>query len=127
MNYWLRLAKMKNFNDGPQGNKENANLNQDLRPQIERNRRQLQFVKKNIHKYTKRVYCNNCGRNHPMHRCAMFQAMNISERRERVRKLELCENCFMVMGRERDGHKCRFGKCRRCNRGEFHNSLLCMN
>lgn len=120
---------IKNLNDknGSQWDKENAISNHDLRHQIERNRRQLRLVKENIGKYTKRVYCNNCGRNHPMHRCPEFRAMNILERRERVRKLKLCENCFMCMERDRDGHFCRFGKCRRCNRGEHHNSLLCLN
>lgn len=113
--------------DVPYENKENVVSNWDLRHQIERNRRQLQNVKQNIGKYTKRVHCNNCERNPPMHRCPIFQAMNVLERRERVRRLKLCANCLMYIERNRDGHVCQFGRCRRCNRGEFHNSLLCLN
>lgn len=68
--------------------------------------------------------CYNCHKAHQMFKCHAFLNMTLSERKERVMQLKLCANCLSP------GHKtlslsCKFGPCRRCNKGQFHNSLLC--
>lgn len=74
-------------------------------------------------KVYKRMYCNNCTRNHPMYRCPKFLSLSLSERRERVTDLGVCGNCFTPKLMERRMHRCKAGVCKRC--GKRHNSLLC--
>ena len=111
----------------PNGSDDIVRTKRDLRDRIERNRQQVRSIRKNINNRANRINCNNCGGNHQMHRCLGFRKMTVKERRERVRQLKLCANCFMHIGCERDRHRCRFGPCQRCEKGEFHNSLLCFN
>ncbi|XP_031638150.1 putative vacuolar protein sorting-associated protein 13B [Contarinia nasturtii] len=71
-----------------------------------------------------RISCNNCQLLHPMFRCSSFLEMSVPERQNRVRELNLCSNCFS------NGHKagapsCKMSPCKRCNRGLYHNTLLC--
>lgn len=68
--------------------------------------------------------CHNCFDSHAMHRCEYFLSMTIRQRRERVKQLNLCFNCFMPH-EDQIQHVCRYGPCRRCAFGQRHNSLLC--
>lgn len=67
--------------------------------------------------------CYNCKQPHPMHRCKRFENMSLSERRDRVRELSLCFNCFKPTHNSQS-KSCQFGDCARCP-GKRHNSLLC--
>lgn len=77
---------------------------------------------RNVLRHRRRIECNNCGRNHPMSKCATFLSRTVAERKIRVRELNLCRNCFAPYQPNRM-HRCQSGSCRRC--GKFHNSLLC--
>lgn len=71
----------------------------------------------------KGLACNNCQQPHPMYRCAKFLALNLQERKNRVRELNLCTNCFST-NHKSNSLSCKSGPCKRCNKGP-HNSLLC--
>lgn len=62
------------------------------------------------------LVCNNCTRNHPMFKCIRFLRLSIPERHIRVKRLDVCRNCFAPMYLERGPHRCRAGSCRRCGR-----------
>lgn len=68
--------------------------------------------------------CYNCKQPHQMYRCLAFQQLTLEQRKHRVRELNLCANCFMP-GHRAGTQQCRFGTCRRCNRNQYHNTLLC--
>lgn len=70
------------------------------------------------------IGCNNCQQPHPMYRCAKFLALSIEQRKNRVRELNLCWNCFSPNHRA-NSVSCKSGPCRRCNKGLKHNTLLC--
>lgn len=70
------------------------------------------------------LQCHNCKLPHPLYRCLAFLQMSVSDRKKRVRELALCDNCFMT-GHRAGTPQCQFGACRRCNRNQFHNTLLC--
>lgn len=72
------------------------------------------------------VNCHNCNMPHPMHRCQKFLSLTIDQRRDRVRELQLCFNCFSPNHRA-GSQSCKFGACRNCNGNKLHNSLLCVN
>lgn len=73
-----------------------------------------------------KISCFNCDEPHPLFKCTLFLQMNIDERRYRIRELQLCDNCFSpLVNKYNNSHHCRAGECKRCNRGEYHNSLLC--
>lgn len=67
--------------------------------------------------------CYNCRQPHPMHRCQQFQNLSLEERRNRVRDLKLCFNCFKPT-HSANSLSCQYGECGRCP-GKKHNSLLC--
>lgn len=96
--------------------------NIDLRERL--SERRVQSAIQVRHTLNRRLTCNNCGAMHQMHRCERFLRLSIYQRRERVRQKELCPNCFMPDNRL-TVHRCRFGVCKRCNKNEYHNSLLC--
>lgn len=68
--------------------------------------------------------CHHCKGAHPLYRCPPFMSLKQEQRRDRVMKLNLCENCFSPH-HQTGSEKCRFGTCRSCNRNEYHNSVLC--
>lgn len=70
------------------------------------------------------IACNNCQQPHPMFRCAKFLAMSPSERKNRVRELGICANCFST-GHKTNSLSCKAGPCKRCNKGLNHNTLIC--
>lgn len=70
------------------------------------------------------LQCHHCKQPHPMYRCLAFLQLSVSDRKKRVRELNLCDNCFMP-GHKAGTKQCRFSTCKRCNRNQFHNSLLC--
>lgn len=73
-----------------------------------------------------KIICFNCEEAHPLFKCAGFLQMPVDKRRFRIRELQLCDNCFSpLVNKYNNSHHCRAGPCKRCNRGEFHNSLLC--
>lgn len=72
----------------------------------------------------KTLQCHHCGQPHPMYRCLAFLQLSVSDRKKRVRELNLCDNCFMT-GHKAGTKQCRFDTCKRCNRNQYHNSLLC--
>lgn len=67
--------------------------------------------------------CHNCSQPHPMYRCQKFKAMNLNQRRDRTRELQLCFNCFKP-NHSAKSLSCQFGDCKQCP-GKRHNSLLC--
>lgn len=69
----------------------------------------------------KQLSCNHCKLPHPMSRCSKFRDMSLDERRNRVRDLNLCMNCFSPNHRA-GSLSCKANLCR-C--GRRHNSLLC--
>lgn len=79
------------------------------------NVKKVQIVKKS-------TICNHCTRNHVMSNCDRFKSLSIRERRERVKSLTLCENCFIPLILLRGPHRCTKGPCR-C--GKPHNTLFC--
>lgn len=68
------------------------------------------------------MVCHHCTRNHPITLCPRFKALGIAERRERVRQLTLCINCFTPLLLLRHRHICTKGPCSCMKR---HNTLLC--
>lgn len=72
----------------------------------------------------KSLQCHHCKQPHAMYRCLSFLQMSVSDRKKRVRELNLCDNCFMP-GHKAGTSQCRFSVCKRCNRNQYHNSLLC--
>lgn len=72
---------------------------------------------------TSALNCYNCKQPHPMHRCQRFNNLSLEERRNRVRELKLCFNCFKPTHNS-NSLSCQFGDCGRCP-GKRHNSLLC--
>lgn len=72
---------------------------------------------------TTSLSCHNCQQPHPMHRCKRFSNLSLEERRNRVRELKLCFNCFKPTHTS-NSLSCQFGECSRCP-GKKHNSLLC--
>lgn len=69
------------------------------------------------------IGCYNCKQPHPMHRCSQFRNMTLNQRRDRVRELRLCFNCFKQT-HSSGSQSCQFGECKHCP-GKRHNSLLC--
>lgn len=67
--------------------------------------------------------CYHCQQPHPMHRCKKFESLQLNERRDRVRELSLCFNCFKPTHNS-NSKSCQFGDCGKCP-GKRHNSLLC--
>lgn len=67
--------------------------------------------------------CNNCQCMHVMKDCPQLLRLSKDERWKRVRQLNVCQNCFMILYRGPGRHRCQFGNCKLCN--EFHNSRLC--
>lgn len=100
---------------------------EDLRERIERNRAAIALNDHRIkiaQQKKREVKCNFCSENHPMHRCTAFLRLSVRLRREKVHSLKLCENCFLPSPNGRN-HRCKAGPCKRCRKGERHNSLLC--
>lgn len=83
-----------------------------------------QFVQQKKDEQKTGVSCNMCKQPHPMYRCASFQILNLKERWNKVRELNLCANCFSTNHRA-GSLSCRSGPCKRCNKGSNHNTLLC--
>lgn len=73
---------------------------------------------------TSGAVCHNCKGGHPLYRCPAFLNLKPEQRKAKVIKLNLCENCFSPQ-HETGSSKCRYGTCRNCNRNEYHNSALC--
>lgn len=102
----------------------------DLREKIEEKAARLNEISKEIkekqneirkkEKEEKKIMCHNCGANHKMLECPKFLNLSIVERWQRVKKVHVCQNCFMCIFDRK--HKCPAGLCW-C--GGFHNSLLC--
>lgn len=69
------------------------------------------------------LICYNCRQPHPMHRYPRFHNLSLDERRNRVRDLKLCFNCFKP-SHSANSLSCQYGECRQCP-GKRHNSLLC--
>ena len=67
--------------------------------------------------------CHNCKQPHPMHRCSQFRNMTLNQRRDRVRELRVCFNCFKPT-HSANSQSCQFGECKHCP-GKRHNTLLC--
>lgn len=67
--------------------------------------------------------CYLCNGFHPLNKCRQFLREGIDIRRSIVYRLGLCQNCFGYI--KGNWHKCRYGPCKRCNRNQYHNSLLC--
>lgn len=68
--------------------------------------------------------CYHCKQPHAMFRCQKFAALPLHERKNRVRDLKLCINCFSP-NHMSNSLSCGSGPCKRCNKGLKHNSLLC--
>lgn len=71
----------------------------------------------------KEVSCHNCKQPHPLYRCSQFLMMTIEQRKQRLREINACFNCFKP-GHRAGSQECSYDICRRCKRGK-HNSLLC--
>lgn len=70
------------------------------------------------------ISCFLCRQPHPVYRCKSLLDLSIEDRRAKIIELQLCANCFSpnhILGSD----QCRYGQCRRCNNGEYHNSVLC--
>lgn len=73
----------------------------------------------------RQISCFNCNGKHAMSKCQAFDELSISQRRQRVKELNLCENCFSPIVNEYGRpHICRFGICLRCRKAH-HYSKLC--
>jgi len=69
--------------------------------------------------FQRKFACYHCSQNHSIYKCPEFLSLTLPEKWERVKSLNLCENCLQK------GHtisQCKSGPCRRCS--ENHNSLL---
>ena len=64
--------------------------------------------------------CKICEQSHPIYKCSKFLSMDISVRKERVKKLSLCFNCLKPGHMIENCESC--GGCRKC--GAKHNTLL---
>lgn len=64
--------------------------------------------------------CAICKENHAVHKCSTFLKLNLTERRKKVKDLELCYNCLNPSHTSKD---CKASVCKRCEKK--HNSLLC--
>lgn len=76
-----------------------------------------------VHLTVNDVTYNFCKGPHTIYKCEEFLKLSINDRKERVRNLNLCENCL------RTGHtkaNCQLGPCRLC-KTKKHNSLLHVN
>lgn len=72
----------------------------------------------------KPMKCHHCSQQHPMFRCPQFLRLSVEDRRNKVKELKLCFNCFSP-GHRANTSACRFGPCQRCNKNQHHNSILC--
>lgn len=64
--------------------------------------------------------CVVCKESHAVHKCSTFLKLNLTERRKKVKDLELCYNC---LNPSHTSKECKSSVCRRCEKK--HNSLLC--
>lgn len=64
--------------------------------------------------------CKICSERHYVHQCPKFKKLNLSERKNKVKTLNLCYNCLSPFHQVRD---CKLKACGRCN--NKHNHLLC--
>lgn len=114
---WQKGAENSNRQNGSnvQNRAENGNRYTGTKPK--QNMGQQNDLKRG-------VTCNNCQMPHPMFRCSRFQALTVKERYNRVRELGLCNNCFSANHRA-GSLSCKAGPCKRCDKGQNHNALLC--
>lgn len=66
--------------------------------------------------------CLQCEGIHALNRCPRFLALNVLQRKRRVRELNLCRNC------SHSGYEvvdCESGPCKLCPNDVKHNSVLC--
>lgn len=68
-----------------------------------------------------RAFCPNCHGEHFLHRCDLFRALLLKDRREIVDRASLCRNCFSSLHAT---SACKIGGCKRCKNAK-HNSLVC--
>lgn len=116
-------ASNSNYNNN-NNNNSSSNVNQ---PEAEKSNQKYTGTKPKQGKVenTKQgISCHNCGQPHPMFRCSRFQSLSVKERVSRVRELNLCANCFAPNHRAGTS-SCNSGPCKRCNKGLYHNTLLC--
>ena len=102
----------------------------DSKPEIKKERRREKTPPKqqqrgSIHVFSQQPYkwdCKICGapEKHPLYFCDKFKAMDIKTRRDKVRELKCCFNCFVPGHRNTD---CRSqSSCRICS--GRHNTML---
>lgn len=96
-----------------QSKQENGNKSKGFKPSANRNDSNSNGA----------IKCHNCGLPHPMYRCQKFKSLNLNQRRDRTRELQVCFNCFKPT-HSANSQSCQFGECKNCP-GKRHNSLLC--
>lgn len=68
-------------------------------------------------------YCHVCEKfDHPVYLCPTFGSMNVQQRNDTIKKLELCSRCLRAQHNLNDCHY--RGVCGRCSSAS-HNTLLC--
>lgn len=73
--------------------------------------------------------CVLCPLTHPIHKCNVFRAMSLAQRRQHMVKHNLCDRCLKPYHAETNcDHKGPVLPCPKCgdaNERRYHNSLLC--
>lgn len=125
----MSLIAIGQSNGNERNNKPNTNNGNNQKGKVQQQQQQQpqkgnRIQNSSSENQPRTLSCYNCGHPHQMYRCLAFQKMSVEQRKKRVRELNLCDNCLMP-GHRAGQPQCRFGACKRCNRNQFHNTMLC--
>lgn len=85
---------------------------------------QMSSQKASSSKQVSTIKCFKCDGSHPIYRCPDVLSKTLSDRFKIVRSMKLCQNC-LCPNHESGSKQCKFGPCKHCRIGEYHNSILC--
>lgn len=111
-------------NANPNGSNQSTSENKGAKPKNKQPRQNFNNADSKENQQKNPLSCYHCKQPHQLYRCLAFQQLSLEQRRARVRELNLCANCFMP-GHKANTAQCKFGPCKRCNRNQHHNTLLC--
>lgn len=67
--------------------------------------------------------CHHCRENHSIYKCSKFKSLNVRQRADRIKALNLCTGCFRSTHKS-NSKDCQQQNCSRCPNVK-HNSMLC--